>query len=160
MSQFDSAVAGGKLVKIESNPQAAAGELETSLGELARARRSFSSGNLDDVVEQAYFAMLHCARIALGLRGFRSNNVWALGVGLGHLFIDSVDEATAQLPAEHLQHLRDGKTIKDSVYGGTRAQHAEARNLLAWAHDFLRVMFSRLRLQGFEAERVPTQLPG
>ncbi|MDD5342055.1 MAG: hypothetical protein PHI73_01850 [Patescibacteria group bacterium] len=159
MSQFDGAVAGRKLVKIESNPQAAAGELETALSELARARRSFLSGDFDDTVEQAYFSMLHCAKVALGLRGFRNTNLWSLEVGLRHWFIDSVVPAD-RLPSAHLGHMRDGKTIKDSVHEGKRAQRSEARNLLIWAHDFLRVMFSRLRLQGFEAERVPTQLPG
>ena len=144
----------GRLKAVEPDAEKIATELNTALAELERARACFVSGNWDETATQAYFAMYRCARAALNARGYRDTNLYGLCVGLERIFL--VPEG---LPAAVVKQLKEAKDIKDAVYGGHRATPQHARNLLQWSQSFGKMVFTRVRLPGFDPESIDVSLP-
>ncbi len=154
MDPFEDCVAKGRLKPIEPDAERVATELNRALEELERARACYVSGNWDETAMQAYFSMYRCARAAINARGYRDTNLYGLCVGLERLFLEKED-----LPAEIVKQLREAKDIKDAVYNGHRATPHHARNLLLWCQRFAKIIFTRIRLPGFEDVVIETELP-
>ena len=135
MRAFDDCVAKGRLKAMEPDAERVATELQTALGELERARACFVSGNWDETITQAYFSMYRCARAAINARGYRDTNVYGLGVGLQHLFLEP-----EELPLAFLKQLREAKDYKDAVYGGQTILSGMPDWASTWELPFLGAM--------------------
>lgn len=154
MDVFSDCIKKGRLKQIEPDVESAARELDTSKGELERARQAFVQGRWEDVITQSYFAMHRCARAAINSLGYRDTNLYGLLAGIDKLLVEP-----GQLPAGTSKRISEAKDIKDSVYNGGRAGMREARTLLGFALELAKAVFGLLKLPGFEAESIDTALP-
>jgi hypothetical protein len=151
---FEQCLARGRLKASEPDAERVAAELNTALAELARARACFVSGNWDETATQAYFAMYRCARAAINARGYRDTNLFGLSVGLERLFL--VPEG---LPMAVTKQMREAKDVKDAVYAGHRATAQQARSVLLWSQGLAKMVFTRVRLPGFDPNTIDDSLP-
>lgn len=154
MDPFEQCVVRGRLKVAEPDAERVAAELHTALAELERARACFVSGNWDEAATQAFFSMSRCARAAINSRGYRDTNLFGLAVGLERLFL--VPEG---LPLTVVKQLRDAKDVKDAVYAGHRATAQQARRALLWAQSLAKMVFTRVRLPGFDPDTIDETLP-
>lgn len=154
MDPFEDCVKKGRLKAIEPDAERVASELERAREELERARACYVNGNWDEATMQSYFAMYRCARAAINSRGYRDTNLYGLCHGLQRLFIDPEG-----LSGETVKRIREAKDVKDAVYSGHRASPRSARNLLAWALELAKGVFSRISLPGFDADAIELALP-
>lgn len=154
MDAFEQCLAIGRLKASEPDAERIATELNTALAELERARACFVSGNWDETATQAYFCMYRCARAALNARGYRDTNLYGLCVGLDRVFL-----TPEGLPTAVIKQLKEAKDIKDAVYSGHRATPQHARNLLQWCQNFAKMVFTRVRLPGFDPASIDVALP-
>ncbi len=151
---FEQCIARGRLKPAEPDAERVATELHTALAELERARACYVSGNWDETASQAFFAMSRCARAAINARGYRDTNLFGLTVGLERLFL--VPEG---LPLTVTKQLREAKDVKDAVYAGHRATAHQARRALQWAQGLAKMVFTRIRLPGFDPTTIDETLP-
>lgn len=154
MDVFADCLKKGRLKAVEPDIEGAARELETSRGELERARQAYVQGRWEDVITQSYFAMHRCARAAINSRGYKDTNLYGLLAGVERLFVEP-----GHLPEGTGKRISEAKDIKDSVYNGGRAGPREARTLLVTALEMAKVIFGLLKLPGFDGEAIDTTLP-
>lgn len=154
MSAFEDCVAKGRLKQIEIDAERVARELTTAKDEIERGRTYFEKGNWSGVVVQAYFAMSHCARGALASQGYRDTNFYALCAGIEQLFVQD-----GILERDVTKQIQTAKEIKDGVENRQRVGPQEARRQLSWALAFVKAIFARLALPGFDADTIELNLP-
>ncbi|MFH1143799.1 MAG: hypothetical protein V1774_04575 [Candidatus Eisenbacteria bacterium] len=154
MDRFADCIAKGRLKKIEPDPEKVAGELRSAVGELERSRARFRGGIWDEATTLAYFALYRASRAALLSKGFMDTNLYGLCTGLEQLLI-----APGELPSEVVVQLREGKSIKDSVYSGGRSSRSEAQQMLGWALPVVRRVLTLLSLPDLDPSKVDPELP-
>jgi uncharacterized protein (UPF0332 family) len=154
MDVFQDCLTKGRIKQIEPDVNLAAKELDTAREELQRARAGYVAGRWDESVTQGYFALHRCARAAIASRGYKDTNLYGLLIALEHLFIEP-----GLLPPATIKQIRQAKDIKDSVYDSRRATFYEARQVLQWALEMAKAIFTRLALPGFDGTEIDTTLP-
>lgn len=154
MDVFQDCLTKGRIKQIEPDVNLAAKELDTAREELQRARAGYAAGRWDEAVTQGYFALHRCARAAIASRGYKDTNLYGLLIALEHLFIEP-----GLLPPATTKQIRQAKDIKDSVYDSRRATFYEARQVLQWALEMAKAIFTRLALPGFDGASIDTDLP-
>ena len=154
MDAFEDCVVKGRLKKIDADVERVAQELTTAREELEEGLAAFEKGNWAKISVQAYFAMSHCARGALASHGFRDTNFYALCTGIQRLFVEE-----GVLEKDAIKQLKAAKELKDGVYDHQRVTPHEARRVYGWALEFVKALFQRLALPGFDADELPATMP-